>query len=311
MMKGNAKKIIKVLGNMLSVVAIVYIVRKFVKMDIDPSMFLSGKSLFVCFILLLIQVSLILTASYPWLQFIRILSNKRIAFKEAMLVYAKANIYKYVPGNVFHFVARNELAVKENVSHIDVAASTVLDTMCALGISFLVSVGLLGNSALEYMKKYESLVGMLLLILLVCILAAGILFYLFRAKLTNMISNLKRCFKKKNLLNLVRIVVYYVYNNMVNILMYTILLLALFQPGFDRKSYTSLMGAYLLSILIGMITPGASGGIGIRETAMLVLTQNNFSESMIVSSMVMIRVVAIMADITAFLLQMIAKKYKK
>jgi hypothetical protein len=95
---------------------------------------------------------------------------------------------------------------------------------------------------------------------------------------------------------------------MVNVLIYTILLLSLFAPGFDGKSYTSLMGAYLLSILIGMITPGASGGIGIRETVMLILTQNHFSESMIVSSMVIIRVVSIVADIVAFLFQMIVDK---
>jgi hypothetical protein len=306
--KTNAKKIVKILGNILSVIAIIYIIRKFIKMDIDPGMLLSGKALFVCLVLVLLQVSQILTASYPWLQFVRILSNKRIAFKESMLVYAKANIYKYVPGNVFHFVARNELAVKENVSHLDVAASTVLDTVCSLGISFLLSVVLLRNAALEYMKNYAALAKVLLVILLVCILAAVVLLYLFRAKLTNVIANLKRCFKKENLRNLLCIFVYDVYNNMVNVLIYTILLLSLFAPGFDGKSYTSLMGAYLLSILIGMITPGASGGIGIRETVMLVLTQNHFSESMIVSSMVIIRVVSIVADIVAFLFQMIIEK---
>ncbi|MFR6077469.1 MAG: hypothetical protein ACLUHJ_08605 [Ruminococcus sp.] len=40
----------------------------------------------------------------PWLLFIRILSGAKIPMRDALPVYTRSNLMKYVPGNVFQYV---------------------------------------------------------------------------------------------------------------------------------------------------------------------------------------------------------------
>ena len=80
-----------------------------------------------------IFTAIIFFMSTPWVQFVRILSGKKIAMKDALPVYTKCNLMKYVPGNVFQYVGRNQLAADLHISHVDVACATVLEILCSGG----------------------------------------------------------------------------------------------------------------------------------------------------------------------------------
>ena len=110
------KKYYKLIGTLITVVAFVFVIKKIVTMDVDWSMFASGKPLGIIAGCVLVQTAIIFFMSTPWVQFVRILSGKKIAMKDALPVYTKCNLMKYVPGNVFQYVGRNQLAADLHIS---------------------------------------------------------------------------------------------------------------------------------------------------------------------------------------------------
>ena len=304
----DKKKILKLLGGLLSLLAVLFIIKKCINLDVDVNLLFRPKTIFIIVILALIQVFIILTATYPWLMFVKILSGERIAFKDAMVVFAKANIFKYIPGNVFQFVARNELAVRKKISHVDVAMATLLDTVFNLLVAFILSICLLGQGAIEYLKSgviSGKIIALGVILLLILIIAV---FCVFRDKFSIKLKQYRGCFTASNFVRFFKANLYYIFNNVMNGVMLVIVLDGVFGTSYQAYEMRSLIGAYLLAVIIGMVTPGASGGIGIRETVMLLLTQNLFSESVIVSAMVLLRIALIIADILAYFIQMVLSR---
>ena len=63
---------------------------------------------------------------------------------------------KYVPGNVFQYVGRNQLAADLHISHVDVACATVLDIVCSMLTPLLLIVVLMGKNMLELIRTYRN-----------------------------------------------------------------------------------------------------------------------------------------------------------
>ena len=60
------------------------------------------------------------------------------------------------------------------------------------------------------------------------------------------------------------------------------------------------LGAYLFSWIVGFITPGSPGGIGIREAVMMLICGTFLDTPSIVLYAVMMRLASTCADIVAF-----------
>ena len=144
-----------------------------------------------------------------------------------------------------------------------------------------------------------------MILLLTIIIAA---FLVFRDKFSSKLKQYRGCFTASNFVRFFKANLYYIFNNVMNGVMLVIVLVGVFDTSYQAYEMRSLIGAYLLAVIIGMVTPGASGGIGIRETVMLLLTQNLFSESVIVSAMVLLRIALIIADVLAYFIQMVLSR---
>ena len=149
------KKYYKLIGTLITVVAFVFVIKKIVTMDVDWSMFASGKPLGIIAGCVLVQTAIIFFMSTPWVQFVRILSGKKIAMKDALPVYTKCNLMKYVPGNVFQYVGRNQLAADLHISHVDVACATVLEILCSLVAPLVWILLLMGKDMVGLIRTYE------------------------------------------------------------------------------------------------------------------------------------------------------------
>ena len=103
---------------------------------------------------LIVQALLILAACFPWLVFTQSLSGVKIPYRRAMPVYTRSNLYKYLPGNVFQYVGRNQLAADVQISHVDVACATVLDVLFCVFWTCVISVLLLGGRILGLLQQY-------------------------------------------------------------------------------------------------------------------------------------------------------------
>lgn len=308
MVRMSKKNIAKILGNLLSLAAVFFVLKKLFTMDFDVENILSAKNMAICVLLVCVQISTIFTSCFPWIKFVEILADKKIGYKEAMHVYVKANICKYIPGNVFQYVARNEIAMRKQVSNVDVAISTILDTVCSLGIATILSLCLLGNVGIQYIRNSSNSLKFIFIVGVVGVIVVLLLIYMVRGKVKTYLERYKKSINKKNMLEILKIVAYYIYNNIVNSFIFCVLITTVFGCTLSWNEGIVLVGAYLLSLIIGMITPGASGGIGVREAVMIFITQNRYSAELIASVMVALRVISILADIVAYLIVVVLKK---
>jgi uncharacterized membrane protein YbhN (UPF0104 family) len=76
---------------------------------------------------------------------------------------------------------------------------------------------------------------------------------------------------------------------------------ALIVPQAETKELFALTGAFLFAWIIGFVTPGAPGGIGIREGVMLFVCGDQYADRIVLFVLVM-RIASVFADVLAFLI---------
>ena len=303
------KKALKIVGNIVMIAALAFVVKKLLDMDISFSQLSEGKVLCALLLCLAVQTVIIICSCYPWLVFTRSLSGRKIPFSTAMPVYTQSNLYKYLPGNVFQYVGRNQLAADMDISHVDVACATVLDVLFCVFWTAVISMILLGGRLAELMAEYGrnllivGAVGVVLLILLTVLIKLK-----FKDKLKSYLSRYSKAFAKGNRPMLLWGAFYYLLQNTVSAVMYFICL-KLIVPQADTGELIALTGAFMFAWIIGFVTPGAPGGIGIREGVMLFVCGDKFSDRIVLFVLVM-RIASIGADVAAFIIGKIYAKAK-
>ena len=303
------KKIIKIIGNVVMIAALAFVVKKLFDMDISISQFRDGRVLTALFLCMIVTTVIIIFSCYPWLVFTRSLSGRKIPFSTAMPVYTQSNLYKYIPGNVFQYVGRNQLASDMDISHVDVACATVLDILFCVFWTGVISVVLLRHMLAEVFSQFmgslvvDAIIGIIIVAIIILLLRLK-----FKDKFKAYISRYAKAFAKENRAMLLRGAFYYLLQNLVSACMYFVCL-KLIIPQADTAELITLTGAFMAAWIIGFVTPGAPGGIGIREGVMLFVCGDKFSDRIVLFVLVM-RIASIGADIAAFIIGKIYAKAK-
>lgn len=307
------KKIVKIAGNLLMIAAIVFLVKKFVDMDVDFAQLAEPQVLGALAISFAVQTAVVVFGTFPWLVFTQSLSGKKIPFSAAMPVYTKSNIYKYVPGNVFQYIGRNQLAADMSISHVDVACATIFDILFCVLWTGIISVIFLGGALSELLAKYgKNLVIVFSAGIVIAAAAAVMIRVKFKGKVKGYMARYLKAFEKGNRMKLSQGVVYYLLQNIVSAAMYFICLHLVFGGSLGFSELASLTGAFMFAWIIGFVTPGAPGGIGIRESVMLFVCGDKYEEKVLLFVLA-IRISSILADIAALFIGRIylAVKQKK
>ena len=296
------KKYYKLIGTLITVVAFVFVIKKIVTMDVDWSMFASGKPLGIIAGCVLVQTAIIFFMSTPWVQFVRILSGKKIAMKDALPVYTKCNLMKYVPGNVFQYVGRNQLAADLHISHVDVACATVLEILCSLVAPLVWILLLMGKDMVGLIRTYEKNFLLVLGIgVAVLVLAFFLLRWKFREPLRRYFEKYRKLLNRKILLRVVGVFLLYVLQYLFSATMYAVPAFLMFDV--PRAQMGLFLGTYLFSWVIGFITPGAPGGIGVREAVMVLTCSTFLDTNTIMLYAVTMRIISTFGDVLALVPQ--------
>lgn len=302
------KKIAKIAGNLLMIAAIAFLIKKIIDMDADLSQLGSPAAIGAFGVNLAVQTMLIIVGCIPWLVFTRSLSGRKIPFSAAMPVYTKSNLYKYLPGNVFQYVGRNKLAFDMNISHVDVACATILDVLFCVFWTGVIAAMLLGGRIAGLLGKYGK--NILIVGIAGVILAAAALIFVrikFGDKLREYLSRYSKAFEKENRKSLLAGIFYYFASNIVSAAMYFVCLRLIIGSSASLGELTALTGAFMFAWIVGFVTPGAPGGIGIREGVMIFVCGEEYQEKVILFVLV-IRLASVLADAAAFVIGQIRLK---
>ncbi len=294
------KKLPKLIGSVIMVLVAVYIVKKVMDMDIRLADFRSGRIITALVTAVIIQTAVIVISCIPWMMFIRSLSGIRVTYPPAMAVYTQSNIYKYLPGNVFQYVGRNKLAFDLHISHVDVACSTVMEVLFCVFWTGIFSVAFLGGQIASLLVKYGRnfiIIGVVGIIIAAALL--GLLWWKFRDRLKEYLSRYSKAFAPERRRGLAVGIFYYVLHNALLAVSYFTCLHLVLGDSCPLSELISFTGAYMFAWIVGFITPGAPGGIGIREGVMIFVSGDSYSDRIVLFVLVM-RLASIIADIAAY-----------
>ncbi len=295
-----AKKILKHAGNILTLLALCLICRRLVQMDIDFAYLFHGvKSLYLLLFVLLYTINMLLIA-WPWRVIIEILEKKKIPFLSVQSVMCKANLMKYIPGNIFQYVGRNEIAALYHLDHKKIALSTVLDVLTGV-LSNIILILLCYSS--DVRRLLENKVIPVNYWYFVAIAVCFCLFFFFIIVRKKDVEKIVREYADRaTVKKFFWCIIWNMFIAVYAAMIYFFILKLIVGQDILWGHGIRITGAYLLSWLVGFLMPGAPGGIGIRETVMVCLLGGSCGEDSILLSMVIFRFVNILGDFFAFVI---------
>lgn len=300
------KKIIKWVGNILVLLSIVFIVYTILKFDVDYKILANPKMLISILILSLISSVAILLDSIAGKYMINDILKVSIPFKNIYEIYSKSNIGKYLPGNVMHYVSRGIYCKEYNISTGNMYYVTILEILLKVMTAFLITLFLVKERINDVFKiarlniSINNGVLILLTILLVLILFG---FILYKER------NLYRSFFSE--VKMIKPIIMYTITFLINSLIFIITIYLIDNSITNGENIFFCIGVYTMAWLIGYVTPGAPGGIGIKETIILVSLSPIYGENVTVLAAVIVRVINVLGDIFAYLINILFKLKSK
>ncbi|MBQ8108893.1 MAG: flippase-like domain-containing protein [Clostridia bacterium] len=293
----NRKQLVRTIGNLLMVVAVVFILYKLYQYreaffgvfnwKIGCVMLLSA--LFTAFTFVVMGVL--------YGSLVGRISGGKAPTGLTARIYCKSNLYKYIPGNVLQYVGRNQIAEFTKARHDQVVLASVIEVAAQATGALLVSLFLARGYVLDWFNRQNKtlIIGTVALGVMV---VAAVLVILIRKK-KKLMDELRGFLIRKNLLYMLGLLGFIVVTQIVNGGLF-VWLMHCMVPDLPQTYWNNIAGVYCFAWLVGFITPGAPGGMGIREAMLSVLLTNVILPEMITAAIVLNRIVTICGDVIAF-----------
>lgn len=302
----RAQKTLKIIGNILCVISIIFIIIFFINSDADFSVILQPKILLVILMLgFFVSISIIAFA-LAWKSNLEMFTSKKMNSIQIASIYTRANLSKYIPGNIMHFISRNILGSELGLNQKDMGVSSIIEVILQVLVILIFVLCLVSDILFDSINLAIKNGQMKLqtLIFIVLGLAAIIIFiavYAIKKRKTLVL-------RPKNLL---LSSVYYLIFCIINSVAFVIIIFAT-QDSLNGFNNFTLSGYYMLAWFLGFITPGAPSGLGIREYILLMLLTPVFPKSEVLLLMIIMRIVTILGDLFSFaMLSILSKIIKK
>ena len=306
------KKWAKPAGFILMLVAIAFIIRTLFSLSIDFTRIVSINNLvLIGFLSVFIYTANLFAAAYGWQMILAFIAGKGAGYKDVSNAYVKANIAKYLPGNVMHYAGRNLLGAKYGFEQLDIAFSSLAEIGMQILSAFLLSVLFSGRQLINILHgQFESVQSVVAAPVALLIIALVILCVVLIRKKKDKLQKYKLFFTKRFWYFTIRILPLYV----IVLLLTGLVLVMTFQfvLGVDAIAYMgTVIMAYIIAWLAGFMVPGAPGGIGVREAVLFFLLTPIFGKEMTILAAVIQRLFSIIGDVLAFTVKISAEALQK
>lgn len=224
----------------------------------------------------------------------------------ALQVYLKTNIAKYVPGNFWHFYGRITAVTKAGGSLGAASLSVLLEPLLMAAAALAIALSASGLGWIDSPSNPQTLA--------LQVLGLGVVLLGVHPRVLNpLIQILSR--SRGNTAD----------SSPLQIESYPLLpflgemgFLILRGTGFiftllaltpvNLNQVPQILSAFSFAWLLGLVTPGASGGLGVFEATALAFLDRYFSTGILLSSLVLFRVVSIFAEATGALLAILSER---
>lgn len=299
-------RIAKAFGKVLSLVSIGFIIFSIFKLGLDFS-FVNNLPLFITVVIcgVIIKLLSLWLSATSWTTWLAFLSKQTFNKNSARNVFIRANIGKYVPGNVMHFVQRNLFASDMGIGQMQLAMASIIEIASYVFVAFAIALITESNELAAVFQSYFFTRMPVLCFFVICgfILFIGLIVF-FRKKITFFLANYKFHDFVKTLVIVMLLQIF-----ILTMLGFVLVLLVLYAQGkTSLHIIETVLSTYILSWVLGYIVPGASGGIGIREMSLLLLLGPILGNSLVLSLSIVHRLITIVGDFLGYLIASIQYK---
>lgn len=215
-------------------------------------------------------------------------------------VYARANIAKYVPGNVFQYIGRYQLAISAGMPQRQAALSIALESLVMILAALLVAgLGYLWSPApLAFLP--DSLRGARWLLALGAVVAAVV--YWQRQSVFNLLRTLRDMVTPQRFLSamILNIIIFAAIGGAVTELA------SAFAPA-TAIGWLDYTWGFAIAWVLGFLVPGAPGGLGVREAVLFALFAPRLGGGSAAMLFLVFRLTTTLADALVFGLSFVGR----
>ncbi len=293
--------VLRFAGSALAVLALVFVVGELVKANSALPQ-LTSLLVLAMAVGALANVVAVLLGSIVWRRFLLEHDPRTtLTVKQAFAICGSAQIAKYLPGNIFQFVGRTTLAARYGIAVPVVALSVLVETAFVVATSVTLA-------AMVFASRIQTLVPSLSptwvrwAVLLVALLVAvgAVLWHTVRARVVATVTSLAAMLSWRGALTAVAC----------DVLTFVGVGAALYVtarcawPDTEILTLAQAIGGFALAWVLGFVTPGAPGGVGVREGVFVALLGSAAGGGAVVGAAAMLvvlsRVQSIAGDVVTF-----------
>jgi len=282
----HIKSFLTWIGTVLAILGLVFIAVKLknYSSQIDfSSLSLSNWLVFICLIFVY-GLSSFALLPLAWNHLLKYFGIKtRLVW--SIRTYGLAQLAKYVPGNIFHLASRQAIGVSDGLPGKPLAKSTILDLILEIisGVFFFILV--LPSFIPDFSEHYAFILFIF-----------SFLLYLF---------TIKRWWNREIA---IASIIYMIFLTIAALIFYGVLMVILPSNSLSHYSVLSILGAYVVAWLVGLVTPGAPGGAGIRELILYTLMHSWISQSDLLLAIIISRIITILGDCVFYGISVVLNK---
>ena len=292
-------KYLVIAGKIITVISIYILFFKLVEnLDQLPAIRFSIHSYLGFGLLVLSGVFNVGLSAYAWRILLRG-GGVFLEFGRAFNILGRAQIAKYFPGNVFHYIGRASLGTKAGIPMENILISMGIETVFTLAVAAAlgvagVALGFFGNPTVHHSHSHT----FYYLSLLVVVGGAGFLvIYRKSPKVHRWIRQQSTyLYPRNSWASAAAPLVFFV----------TIGLLISFAvhafwnvPG--KVLWYQYASGYALAWVVGFVVPGSPGGLGIREVILVGLFGPGLGEGSAIGLAILLRIVSSLGDLLAYI----------
>ncbi len=295
----------KAIGLLLMLLSFGFILRELLGFDLSALRIQEPFSAMALILLFSIaSVFSVLLGAAAWRNILVAIHGAPASYVEIMKVYVKANAAKYLPGNVLHYAGRNLLGKRLGYDHGEILLSSFLEVLMILlsAIAFLLIFA--ASNFLEVSKQaLQQAVEnrIFLLLILLGMVAAALGLWLIRKKRPDFMDKIRMLFTLRFLKVLSMNFLLYALTFIIFGLILTFILIGIFKaPVSGLQGAVLIVSASVLSWFSGFITPGAPGGMGVREAVLILMLSPAYGREYTLAAALILRLISILGDVGAF-----------
>lgn len=244
-------------------------------------------------------------SAWVWFSLVKAF-NQPVETTWGIQVYLKTNVAKYLPGNVWHFYGRIAALTRAGGSLVAASFSVLLEPLLIAAAALAIGLSSWGLSW-QAINSHAWVWALQVLILV------GLLIGLHPQVLNRALQMFSRFQGKVEVASYPR-VCSYPWVALIGALSFLLLrgggfclTLLAFMP-ISPQQLPQLLSAFSFAWLLGLVIPGAPGGIGVFEATALGLLEGEFPPGLLLSALALFRLVSFLAELSGAGLAIVSQR---